>query len=147
MRCFDVQILETGAFVDVHLGISEIRRKVLMEHRMTPPPPLPLTFLVDTGASISWIDEMHMRSLRLEPRSWADVHTAQGKGVAKPFPTYEVSLVMGGVANSNTQRHELLIGGNSFINQSCDGLLGRDILNHYRLGWNGPTRQLHFEYN
>lgn len=147
MRGFDVSITGAGAVVEVHVGISELRRKVLLRNRMVPPSPIPLTFLIDTGASCSWIDEMHMRSLELEPRSWEEVHTVQSKGVPVEFPAYEVSLVLGGLSTANTRRFELLIGGQSFINQPFDGLLGRDVLNQCRLGWHGPARKLRFEYD
>ncbi|MFM8900532.1 MAG: retropepsin-like aspartic protease [Burkholderiales bacterium] len=103
--------------------------------------------MIDTGASCSWIDEMHMRSLGLEPRSWEEVHTVQSKGIPIDFAAYEVSLVLGGLATVNSRRFELLIGGQSFINQPFDGLLGRDILNQCRLGWHGPGRNLRFEYD
>jgi hypothetical protein len=147
VRGFDAPISGTGAVIEVHVGISELRRRVLKQNKLTPPSPIPVLFLVDTGASCSWIDDMHMRSLGLDPRSWEEVHTVQSKGVPIDFPAYEVSLVVGGLATANTRRFELLIGGQSFINQPFDGLLGRDVLNHCRLGWRGPARSLRFEYD
>jgi hypothetical protein len=147
VRGFDVPIGGAGAVVQLHVGISELRRKVLQRMGLVPPSPIPLAFLVDTGASCSWIDEMHMRSLGLDPRSWEEVHTVQSKGVPQEFPAYEVSLVLGGFSTPNTRRFELLIGGQPFINQPFDGLLGRDVLNQCRLGWRGPARNLRFEYD
>jgi hypothetical protein len=147
VRGFDVPISAAGAVVEIHLGISEPRRRALKRHQLVPPPPIPVTFLIDTGASCSWIDEMHMRSLGLEPRSWEEVHTVQSQGVPTDFAAYEVSLVLGGLATVNSRRFELLIGGQPFINQPFDGLLGRDVLNQCRLGWHGPARNLRFEYD
>lgn len=147
MRCFDVEISDViGATVPVHVGISDQRRQVLLDRGLPLPSPLPLVFLVDTGASFSWVDEMHMRSLGLDPRSWAPVHTAQTKGVAENKPTYEVSVIIGGLANHMTRRFGILIGGGSYDNTSYDGLLGRDILNQCTLVWNGLSRRLWLEY-
>lgn len=148
MRGFELEISAAGAVIEVHLGISELRRRVLKQRQqLAPPSPLPLSFLIDTGASCSWVDEMHMRSLGLAPRSWEEVHTVQSKGVAIDFPAYEVSVTVGGLATINSRRFELLIGGQPFINQPFDGLLGRDVLNFCRLGWHGPARKLRFEYD
>ena len=89
---------------------------------------------------------MHMRSLGLDPGGWEEVHTVLGQGVATDFATYSVSPVLGGQATQNTRRFEIQIGGQAFINQPVDGLLGRDVLNFCRLGWNGPGRELRIEY-
>ncbi len=89
---------------------------------------------------------MHMRSLGLEPRSWEEVHTIQGNGVPSKFPAYEVSVTLGGMAALNTRRFEILIGGQPFINQPFEGLLGRDVLRHCLIGWNGPAGTLRLEY-
>lgn len=89
-----------------------------------------------------------MRSLGLEPRSWAEVYTIQGNGVAMGFPAYDASLLIRGApANRMSRRFELLIGGQPFINQPVDGLLGRDVLNFCRIGWHGPARTLRFDYD
>lgn len=146
MRGFEVPITNAGAVVELQLGIIELRRAALRRAQLSPPSPIPIVFLIDTGASCSWVDEMHMRSLNLEPRSWGQVHDLSTKGVAQDFNAYEVSLVLGGAATPNTRRFELLIGGRSFDNQPFDGLLGRDILNQCQMGWRGPARILRLDY-
>lgn len=130
----------------MHVGIGDIRRRLLKQSGIQPPPAIHLEFLVDTGASISWIDDAHMRALQLQPRSWEEVHTVSGRGVPTNFATYEVSLIIGGEATVLTRRFEILIGGEAFINQPVQGLLGRDVLNQFQLGWNGRTRELHIDY-
>tara|TARA_B100001105_G_scaffold96114_1_gene76450 strand:+ start:610 stop:999 length:390 start_codon:yes stop_codon:yes gene_type:complete len=128
------------------VGVGEQHRKFLQRIGQSVPSPLPLQFLIDTGASCSWVDEMHMRSLGLQPRSWAEVHTVTGGGIATEFPAYEVGITLGGQASPNTRRFQLLIGGQPFINQPFDGLIGRDILNVCRIGWNGPAREIRIDY-
>jgi hypothetical protein len=146
VRGFEIAIAGAGALVELQLGITDLRRAALRRSGISAPPPIPVIFLIDTGASCSWVAEMHMRSLGLEPRSWGQVHDLGSKGIAQDFNAYEVSLVVGGPATPNARRFELLIGGRSFDNQPFDGLLGRDVLNQCHLGWRGPARTLRLEY-
>lgn len=146
MRGFEVPIQSTGAVVPVHVGISSYRWAALTRLGQVPPPPIPLHFLVDTGASCSWIDEMHMRTLGLEARSWGEVHDLSGKGIPRGFNAYDICLTIGGIATPSTRRFELPIGTGSFDNQGIDGLLGRDVLNVCHLGWRGTSRVLRIDY-
>lgn len=146
MRGFEVPITGSGAVVEVQLGISELRRAAMRRAGVTPPSPIPVYFLIDTGASCSWVDEMHMRSLNLEPQSWHHAHNLSSKGVAQAFSAYEVSLVLGGVATENSRRFNLMIGGASFNNQPVEGVLGRDVLNQCILGWRGLAGTLRIDY-
>ena len=144
---FELQILAVGAIIECHLGISELRRRHLKLEGVPVPSSIPVHLLIDTGASCSWIDTMHMRSLGLEPRSWEETHTATNKGVGKDFPYFEVSLLIGRPASPESRRFELLMGGDAYINHGFDGLLGRDVLRHCRLGWNGPAGTVRFQYD
>jgi hypothetical protein len=102
-----------------------------------------VTLLIDTGATCSWINTAYMDQLGLKPRSWFDVELVDGTEQA---PSFEVSLILGGVGTPQARRFELLIGGAEFKDKPHDGLLGRDVLRHLQLGWNGPSQEVRVTY-
>lgn len=146
--CLEIEISRAGAVVDVYLGVSELRRKALQQRGVTPPHPVQVSLLIDTGATCSWVDESYMaRNLGLEPRGWEQVHTVHSRGVPDKFFAYDASLTIGGYATEKSRHFQIQICTQPFINQPFDGLLGRDVLNKCRLGWNGPSCKLRFEYD
>lgn len=69
MRSLTVPILTSGALIEVHLGLSDARRRVMQRQGRPFPPPARATLLIDTGASMSLVDEALMRALQLTPTS------------------------------------------------------------------------------
>ena len=84
-----------------------------------------------------------MTQLGLQPRGWFDVERV---AIEEQFPAYEVSLILGGVANSNTKRFEMMIGVAEFEHTPHDGLLGRDVLKFLQVAWNGPSEVVRVQY-
>ena len=108
------------------------------------PDPVSVTLLIDTGATSSWVRPAYMSQLGLTPRSWIDVETANG--IEEDQPAYDIGLVLGGFGTANAKRFETLIGAKEFPDMPFDGLLGRDILAHIQLAWNGPSASLRIQY-
>ena len=111
------------------------------------PPPVSVTLLIDTGASMTMIDEGVMLSLQLTPTSATEYHSSSTNGVSLPCNVYDVQLFLGGMGRPNTLRIDPLpVMATPFINQAFQGLLGRDVLNQLQLAWKGPQRTLRLEY-
>jgi hypothetical protein len=69
VRSLTVPILTSGALIEVHLGFSDARRRVMRRQGRQVPPPAKATLLIDTGASMSLVDEALMRALQITPTS------------------------------------------------------------------------------
>ena len=147
MRGLDLPILTAGALIDVSIGLSDSRRRVMQRHRREVPPPVELTLLIDTGASMTMIDEAVMLSLQLTPTSATEYHSSSTQGVAQPCNVYDVQLFLGGMGRPNTLRIDPLpIMATPFINQAFQGLLARDVLNRLEMVWRGPQRVIRLDY-
>ncbi len=147
MRGLTIQILRSGALIDVHIGPSDVRRRALLRQKRAVPPSIQATLLIDTGASASLVDAALMRALQLTPTGATSYHSSSTHGVAQTCEVYDVQLVLGGMATANTFRIDPLeIMAVPFINQPFEGLLGRDVLGKLQLGWNGPTQLLRIDY-
>lgn len=147
MRGLTVPILTSGALVEVHLGPSDARRRALKRQRRDVPPALQATFLIDTGASMSMVDEACMRTLQLEPTGAAQFHSSSTNGVAQRAAVYDVQLILGGVATTSTLRVDpLAMMATALINQPFEGILGRDVLARLQFAWNGPGQEVRLSY-
>jgi predicted aspartyl protease len=106
-----------------------------------------VTFLIDTGASMSMVDESCMRSLQLEPTGATQFHSSSTNGVAQHAAVYDVQLTLGGVATASTLRVDPLpMMATALINQPFEGILGRDVLARLQLAWNGPGQEVRLSY-
>lgn len=147
MRRLSAPILASGAVLEVYVGVSDPRRRTMVRQGRPVPPSVHLSLLVDTGASMTLIDDAIMRSLQLPPTGSARYHTSSTNGVAQHCDQYDVSLVLGGLATPNTLTVDpLAVIGVPFINHPFDGLLGRDVLSRVQMSWNGPTQVLELVY-
>jgi len=96
---------------------------------------------------MSLVDEAWMRSLQLTPTGATSYHSTSTNGVAQPCHVYDVQLTLGGVATPNTLRIDpVAVMATAFINHPFDGLLGRDVLRHLHVGWNGPGQTIRIDY-
>lgn len=129
------------------MGISDPRRRIMSRQGRSIPPYVHLSLLVDTGASMTLLDDATMRTLQIPPTGSARYHSSSTNGVAQQCDQYDVSLVLGGIATLNTLRIDPLpVIGTAFINHPFSGLLGRDVLSRLQMAWNGPGQILELIY-
>lgn len=147
MRTLSVAIPTSGALLDVHVGLSDLRRRALQRQGLAVPPLVRTSLLVDTGASMTLLDETMMRGLQLAPTGFTSFHSSSTGGVAERCNVYDVGLVLGGIATPDSFPIDPLpVMATSFINQPFEGLLGRDVLTRLQMAWNGPSRRLTLSY-
>ena len=147
MRTLELEILSTGALVDVVIGITDARRRALMKAQAHVPAPVEATLLVDTGASCTMVDDALMRTLQLNPTGATRFHSASSAASGDDCDLYDVQLFIGGMATPNTLKlGPLPIMARGFINQPFSGLLGRDVLNRVHMAWRGPAGKLVLSY-
>ncbi|MFG5408068.1 aspartyl protease family protein [Piscinibacter sakaiensis] len=113
----------------------------------TPPHPLRLSFLLDTGATTTMVSEQHMRSLGIPPSGKTTVANFNGQGECA---TYDVQFGLHLPGTSKGERFRItalpVIGGSLQSTQSIDGLIGIDVLRHLTLVIEGPRNGYRMEY-
>ena len=139
MPHFTLQISPHGPILEALVSISSARLAAIKRAGKQPPPPIPVRALLDTGASCTCIEPSILQALNLEPRGQTSAFTPSSG--AKPVACfqYDVGLVIpsGGVAFVT---HNLLVieaVADSLHPQGIQALIGRDILKHCLLNYNG----------
>jgi hypothetical protein len=91
--------------------------------------------MVDTGAPMSAVDEKVIAALAVTPAGETEVHAAIGSGQAR---RYDVSLILPGSGGQSMLLNAMPILEGKFI-LGIDGFLGRDVLSHCVLVYDGPA--------
>ena len=99
-------------------------------------------FLIDTGASVTCVDSTFLAPLNLTATGVVDIHTPSTNGQAQRRNQYDVSLYIPppSLGISGFQMPVLAITETHLRKgQGIDGLIGRDVLAHCVLFYNGPN--------
>lgn len=123
----------SGAIIDVWVGVSAPRRRLLVSQNKEVPPATRLSLLIDTGADTTMVNEQTMRSLQIPPRGVRSVvgSTTDINPTACDTHDVELSIVTPGEQPLILPAIEVL--ARPFLTVSIDGLLGRDVLDTLNL--------------
>ena len=106
----------------------------------TSPEGVSLLATVDTGAGVSMIRVERAEECGLVQRGTTSLGTFQGK---TPVPTYPAIVRV-----QDEWEDELVIAGGSFEDEpGLEFLIGRDILQHAALSWDGRTGMAHLGFS
>lgn len=129
----------TGPFLPVQVEVPLALATRLQQAGQAPPTPAPGFALLDTGASVSAVDAAVMQQLNVQPVGIVTVGTAGGPQQQPLFPA-RFSFPGTNIPGINFNR---LLGAN-LQSQQVPGqgpiiaLLGRDLMAHFVLIYNGP---------
>ena len=140
------QFNASGPILDVMIGVSEPRRRLLLAHGLDVPPALRLSLILDTGAETTLLAEQHMRTLAIPVRGQRDILTATTDEKATASNTYDVSLQIATFGDPPLILPALEVIGRPLFNHSIDGMIGRDILSRVKLMIDGPRRTFRIDY-
>ncbi|MHB1799965.1 MAG: aspartyl protease family protein [Vulcanimicrobiaceae bacterium] len=121
------------------VGVSAARQAALQSAGQPIPLQVPARMLVDTGASHTCLDPSIIAPLGISPTGVIAMHTPSTQGQAQQVFQYDVSI---------TIPHPLAMWGFqalpvsvcSLASQNIFGLIGRDVLDHVLLVYNGVTK-------
>lgn len=122
---------QTGPIIDVQVAVPTALEQLLRQSSKPVPPPVKGRALIDTGATISSVDDATIRGLGVSPVGLINTGTAGGPQQQNMYParfilqagwTFEFSRVTG----SN-------LTGTGLV-----ALIGRDVLSRTILVYNGP---------
>jgi len=136
----------SGPILDVYIGVSEPRRRAMQARGFEVNPDLQLSFIIDTGADTTMINEQHMRTLGIGPRGAKEILTATSDDKATRCNTYDIALKLWTYGDAPMIIPALEVIGRPLFNLSIDGMIGRDVLDRVILSVDGPRKQFRIDY-
>ncbi len=113
---------------------------------LAPNPDLRLSFIIDTGADTTMVNEQHMRTLGLGPRGARAILTATSDEKPTHCFTYDVGFKLTTFGDPPLVLSAVEVIGRPLFNHSIDGMIDRDILNRVVFSLDGPRMRFRIEY-
>ncbi|HXZ13535.1 MAG TPA: hypothetical protein VEG64_14200 [Candidatus Sulfotelmatobacter sp.] len=136
-----------GPLISVEIGVPQALAQHLSSHNLPVPAPVPGVALIDTGASITSVDNSVFRTLRTQPVSIATVGGAHGSAQQSVYPA---SISFPGTALQGLDFNQVLgcdISGQATgLQQPLIALVGRDLLQHFVFIYHGPMGLITFAH-
>jgi len=128
----------SGPIIEIQIAISRDLANVLKANNTPIPDPLKAIAMIDTGATASVVNPDVIRNLGVSPTGRTKITTPSDCGV--DCNQYNLAFVLpGGVTIESSDVIEAPLVG-----QPIQCLLGRDILRHGVLIYNGYVQQITF---
>jgi hypothetical protein len=142
MPHFSNRIVEPdGPLINVTIGVSAQRKTALLAAGLPVPNPVFARVLIDTGASMTSIDQQILLSLQMQPTGSVQMHTPSTGTASVAMSTYDVELHFTGYGGGTHTFPTLGVLGCDFSAQNIDGLFARDALAQGRFFYSGPDNQ------
>ena len=102
--------------------------------------------LIDTGASLSALDESIVTALGLAPRNMISIHTPSTGAAYEKRMTFEALVVLGETSGKPLSK-TITVLSCELATQGFFALIGRDLLQHCRFLYDGPENSFTLEYD
>ncbi|HEY1381278.1 MAG TPA: hypothetical protein VGF55_31045 [Gemmataceae bacterium] len=137
-----------GAVVDVLIGVSTQRKKLLVKNGLPVPNPSHVRSLIDTGATVSGFASRVFRELGLTPATRINVLTPSTPHDAPHLCAfYDVSLQLVAEGRPHQFLESRVMAADCWPpGDRIEGLLGLDILNHCFFQFVGKDRTFTFAF-
>jgi len=122
-----------GPVVQVEVGLHPALAQALVKAGKPVPAQVPCLALIDTGASNTCVDMAHITALQIPPIQTATVHTPNGATTQTLHPA---SIAFPGTGLPTINFNSVVCS--NLTGQSFGCLIGRDVLEHFVLVYNGP---------
>lgn len=148
MPHFTITLTQGMPMINLLVTVSAARRVALQAANVALPAPQPIRGLVDTGASHTCIDPSVFQALQLQPTGSVPMHTPSTGGVPMSADTYDVGIIIPSTPTSAPyQRPNMQVSATDLLAaQGFHALIGRDILTHCVLNYNGSMQLLTMAY-
>ena len=136
-------VVNGWAIIDVLVGASEPRKRLLAKHKMRIPPPVHVRALIDTGASMSGFAPRVFEELDLTPVTTGPILTPSTPPDAPAsFDMYDVSLSLVAGGASHPFPDTLVVAADCWHpGEGMEALIGVDILSRCFFQFVGPERR------
>lgn len=122
-----------GVAMDLLVGVDAITAQTL-QGAGSLPSPIRVKALLDTGCTITSIDNALVAALNLKVRGYNPIHTANGTITASQ---HQVSLAFPGTALTGRSTHTVQAA--NLTGQAFQVLIGRDLMATWTITYNGPA--------
>jgi len=142
MPHFTLPITPAGPVMALYIGVSQAKRGVLTAAGLSIPPPILIKGLVDTGASGTCVDPAHIQQLGLTPTGTVPVLTPSTGATPHSANQYDVSIFIPGATQNHpvfSLQNVAVLESHLTAGQGIDALIGRDILAHCLLNYDGAS--------
>ena len=142
MPHFTLPIENQGPLLNVQLSVSAARSAALVADGQPVPNPFVARGLVDTGASCTSIDPAVVNALGIAPTGTAQMVTPSTGPDPVSLEQYDIGLAIYALATQSPIRLPVLAVVKAQLdNQGFHVLIGRDVLAHCVLVYNGSDGQ------
>jgi Aspartyl protease len=131
-----------GPIINTGLTINAAHREALMQAGQTIPPPVTCRFLIDTGSDGCVVK--HEFAVRAGLKLINDNYPLRGVGIDTTGKAYmgrilfgQPSRIIAGAMHSMFVDTQVVSG--NLEGDLFDGLIGRDVLSHFQLSYDGKT--------
>jgi len=124
-------LLTRGPIIPIEVWVPSALESYLRSHNMGVPPPVSGFALIDTGATVSAVDDLAIRILGVSPVDVASVGTAGGPQRQYVYPARFL------VANRTWVLEFTRVTGANLSDTGFIALIGRDFLSRALLVYNG----------
>ena len=122
---------QTGPVIEVQVAVPTALEQLLRQNNQPIPPPIRGRALIDTGATISSVDDASIRSLNVSPVGLINTGTAGGPQQQNMYPARFI-LGVGWVFEFSR------VTGSNLTGTGLIALIGRDVLSRTLMVYNGP---------
>ena len=135
-----LEISQRGPLLQFMVGASGPRQQALIRAAQVVPQPIPITGLIDTGASCTSIDSSVLRQLAIPSTGTTQVHTPSTQaGVPHVANLYDISLILVHPLITRTFT-AVPVTESQLIHQGIQALIGRDILSWCLFTYDGVSK-------
>ncbi len=140
MPHYSLKITPQGALIQFRVGVSNPRAGALVAAGQPVPASIPITGLIDTGASCTSIDTTILRQLAIPSTGQIQVHTPSTQASAPHVANlYDISLVL--VHPLITRKFDAMpVTESQLLHQGIQALIGRDILKDCFFSYDGSAQ-------
>lgn len=129
-------IQHVGPVLPVFIMPSPQHIAAVTRASQNPPSPVQGVALIDTGASVTMVDESICRSMGLQPTGFARLSHAVGASDNRPC--YAIQISFPNTPLAKPLFHPKVVSGNlQFGNPKYSLLLGRDLMTNMKFVYNG----------
>lgn len=137
MPSVNLRITPQGPLIDVLIGVSVPRQEAMEKAGLPIPENVSCPLLIDTGASCTCIDKSVILALGINPSGSVPVHTPSTTATTHHTANqYDVRILIPH-AHITRMFNAVPVIDTELSHQGIAGLLGRDLLAHCQLVYNG----------
>ncbi len=139
MPHFTLPLSLQGAVLDAAVLVGDARREALQKQNLAVPNPQIIRALIDTGASISAVDQTILTALQLQQTGEADIGTPSTGTTPFKAPTFDVKIAImaGRPGDLHFISETVQVTASDLSQFGIGALIGTDVLKKCMFHYNG----------